>query len=94
LVVISRRAIREFGEKRSDAVTSLAVWFRSVSTADWNSTAELKATFRDADIVGEKTVFNIAQNRYRVIAFIAYKIRTVYVKEILTHREYDKGKWK
>jgi mRNA interferase HigB len=94
LVVISRKPIREFGEKHPDAVASLAIWYRTVSNADWKSTAELKATLKDADIVGDKTVFNIAQNRYRLIAFIAYKIRTVYVKGILTHREYDKGKWK
>lgn len=34
------------------------------------------------------------RNRYRLIAFIAFRSGIVYVKEILSHKEYDKGQWK
>jgi hypothetical protein len=37
------------------------------------STAEIRETFEDVDFVGEKVVFNIAWNHYRLVAFIAYK---------------------
>ena len=47
-----------------------------------------------ADLVGDKTVFNIRGNRYRLITKIDYSRGTVEVREILTDAEYDKGEWK
>jgi mRNA interferase HigB len=90
LVVISRKAIREFGGKYSDAREPLAAWFTAVTNADWKNTAEVRQTFKDADFVGDKVIFNIAWNRYRLIAYITYRVRTVYIKAIITHKEYDK----
>ena len=90
MVVISRKSIREFGKKYSDARDALAAWFTTTQQADWKNTAEVRNTFKDLDFVGERVVFNIAWNRYRLIAFIAYKVRTVYIKEVLTHKEYSK----
>jgi mRNA interferase HigB len=92
--IISKKAIREFGKRHSDAVASLADWHRIVAAAKWDTTADVKATFRNADFVGGKTVFNIAMNRYRLIAFIMFRTRVVYIKAILTHKEYDKETWK
>jgi mRNA interferase HigB len=92
--VISRKAIREFTKKYSDAVAALAIWYKIVTNASWQNPAELRASFPDADFVGDKVVFNIAQNRYRLIAWVAYRAHMVLVKAILTHREYDKGNWK
>jgi len=94
LRVISRKAIREFGRKHSDAPASLAIRVREVEGADWKNTADLKATFKDADLVGDKVVFNIAQNRYRLIAWVSYTTHKVFIKAILTHKEYDKELWK
>jgi len=45
-------------------------------------------------MVGDKAVFDIAQNRYRLIAFVSYRRQALYVKAILSHKEYDKGAWK
>jgi mRNA interferase HigB len=39
-------------------------------------------------------VFNIGGNKVRLIAAIHYNRRKVYVRAILTHNEYDEGKWK
>lgn len=44
--------------------------------------------------MGERYVFNIGGNKYRLIATIAYSIQTVWVKHVLTHAEYDEGAWK
>src|SRR5579863_6421501 len=83
VVVISRKALREFGRKYSDARDPLAAWYKTVAGADWKNTAEVRETFKDVDFVGDKVVFNIAWNRYRLIAYITYRVRTVYVKAIL-----------
>jgi len=94
VVVISRRTLRDFGKRHADARGPLEAWFRIVQNADWKNTAAVRDQFKDADFVGEKVVFNILGNRYRLIAFIAYRVRTVYIKAVLTHKEYDKGAWK
>ena len=54
----------------------------------------MKAQLHDTDLVGDKTVFNIANNRYRLVAYLSFRTQILYIKHILTHREYDKGQWK
>jgi mRNA interferase HigB len=49
---------------------------------------------RDAEAVGNFTVFNIKGNKYRLIVSIDYQHQLIYIKYILTHSEYDKEKWK
>ena len=40
------------------------------------------------------TVFNISGNKYRLIVVIHYNTGKIYVRRILTHPEYDLGKWR
>jgi mRNA interferase HigB len=56
--------------------------------------AELKQVYRNADLVGRRTVFNIAGNKYRLIARVNYQTQRVFVLYLLTRAEYDKGAWK
>ena len=92
--IVSRSAIREFVERYPAAEASLDTWFRSAKRADWANIAEVKGVYPHADAVGKCTVFNIHGNRYRLIAHINYEHRTVYIRGIYTHAEYDKGNWK
>jgi mRNA interferase HigB len=39
-------------------------------------------------------VFNIGGNKYRLIVKIRYQRQRIYVIHVLTHQDYDKGKWK
>lgn len=55
---------------------------------------EIRLTFPSADKVGDLVVFNIGGNKYRLIASIHFNRGKIYVRHILTHREYDKGAWK
>mgnify|MGYP003617916853 FL=1 len=92
--VISRKALREFWERHPDAEPLLARWFQLMEHADYPSFAELQVTFPSADLVGDRVVFNIAGNKYRLIAAIHFNRRRVYVRHVLTHSEYDRGAWK
>ena len=56
--------------------------------------AALRATFRGVDKVGERYVFNIGGNKYRLIAAIAFTPQLLWVKAVLTHADYDEGDWK
>lgn len=92
--VISIKRIKEFISQHSDAEASLLAWHDTIVAGTWANFADLKNTFKSADTVGERTVFNIAHNRYRLIAGIHYNKKRVFVLHILTHKEYDKGEWK
>lgn len=92
--VISRKAIVEFAAGHSDAMPSLDAWYRLVLQARWRNLAEARTVFPHADPVGDLTVFNIAGNKYRLVARVNYRTRKVFVRAILTHGVYGLGRWK
>jgi mRNA interferase HigB len=92
--VISRKAVRDFGNQHTDSVASLSNWLGITRRAKWLGFAELRRDFGSADQVGRRTVFNIAGNKYRLIARVNYRTQKVFVLHIVTHDEYSKGDWK
>lgn len=91
MVIISKSIIRDFTDNFPEAKNSLDKWFDEVKSADWKNFAELKLTFNSADSVGnDRYVFDIKGNHYRIIALIIFKVRTVFILFIGTHKEYDK----
>jgi len=92
--VISKKALRQFWHDHADAERPLRRWFKTVDDSQWTSFADLRRTFSSADQVGKFTVFNIGGNKYRLIAAIHFNRSKVYVRRVLTHKEYDEGDWK
>jgi len=92
--IITRKKLLEFDKKYPDSEEPLDRWYRIVKQSNYNSFAELRKTFPKADQVGKHTVFDISGNKYRLIAYIVYSAKRIYIRHILTHPEYDKGKWK
>ena len=92
--IIKRGALVEFWQKHPDAKASLESWYGVVRKAAWKTPAEIRAVYGNADLVGRRTVFNIAGNKYRLIARVNYQTQRVFVLYILTHAEYDQGDWK
>ena len=92
--MISRRMLREFSGRHPEAKTSLDAWYHVATHATWTSLADVKQVYPQADFVAGLTVFNISGNHYRLITHIVYRYQTIYIKAVLTHAEYDKGKWK
>lgn len=92
--VISKKKLREFWALYSQAQGLLEDWHRVAKVADWGKFADVRETFGSADQVGKFTVFNVGGNKYRLIAVIHFNRGIVYVRHVLTHAEYDKGKWK
>ena len=91
MVIISKTKIREFGLIHSDAVDALNNWFLIAKNRDWGSLSDIKETFNSVDYVGnDHFVFNIKGNRYRLVVMIFFDIRTIYIRFIGTHAEYDK----
>ncbi len=92
--IIKRGALETFWRNHPDAKSSLESWYAVLRKADWKTPAELKRVYPSADLVGRRTVFNIAGNKFRLIARVNYEAQRVFVLYILTHAEYDRGAWK
>jgi len=92
--IISYRKLREFIEEHPESQPPLDAWYTATEAADWGNFSELRETFRSADVYKDCTIFDTGGNKYRLIALVIYKTRIVYVRNGLTHADYDKGKWK
>ncbi len=84
----------DFWARHPQAEHSLTAWHQIVRHAAWESWAELRTTLPSADRVGRLTVFNIGGNKYRLIARVEYRLQRLYVRQVLTHDEYNKNEWK
>jgi mRNA interferase HigB len=95
--VISKRRLREFWESRKhDAAVAqhtLSTWHKLAKNADWANFAGLKQTFGSADQVGNCVVFDVGNNRFRLIGRVNYRRDIVYVLRVMDHAEYDKNLW-
>ena len=88
--IIAKRTLREFWEKHPDSEAPLLAWYREVEREEWDTPAKVKEKYRSASIVGgNKMVFNIKGNHYRLVAMINYRAQIVFVRFIGTHVEYD-----
>ena len=91
--VITRKRLREFAAKHADAGPALDTWFKVVDTAVWKTFADVRQTYRSADVVRAYIVFN-AKDDIRIITTIDYTWGKVFIKHVLTHADYDRGHWK
>lgn len=88
--VIAKRTLRNFWNRHPKAKGPLEAWHQEVAAADWVSPTEVRAHFRTASfLVGNRVVFNIAGNHYRLIVRINYTYRIIYIRFIGTHADYD-----
>ena len=92
--LITRKTLTVFWQKHPDSKTALERWSGIIKKNNFDSFAQLRETFPSADLVGKLTVFNIGGNKYRLIAAIHFNRQKVYIRNVLTHKEYDKGDWK
>lgn len=92
--IISYSTVKKFIRKHPDSKSSLNSWYQITSKAEWKSLAEVKQSYPHADLYGRCTIFNIGGNKYRLIAKVDYRAQVIRIREILTHAEYDKDKWK
>ena len=89
--VIARRTLREFFGSHADAKPALEAWFHEAVEAKWAGPQDIKAHYPSADILpGNRVVFNIKGNKYRLIVKIHYNTGIVFIRFIGTHAEYDR----
>jgi mRNA interferase HigB len=92
--IISKKKLRDFWQQRPRAKSALEAWYHVVKRAQWVNFADVRAVFSSADLVGRFVVFNVGGNKYRLVAAVHFNRGKVFVRHVLTHAEYDNGKWK
>jgi len=92
--VIALSTLKAFWEQNpeyADARAATLAWYRHVLKADWADPSAVKADLRSASILKDgRVVFNIAGNKYRLVVWINYAYRVVYIRFIGTHVQYDR----
>lgn len=91
--IISQKRIREAQQNYPESSSALKGWFRIMKKNNFNNFAELKKCFNSVDKVDNLYVFNIAGNKLRLIANIHFDRKKIYIRNILSHEQYDKNKW-
>jgi mRNA interferase HigB len=90
--VISNKKLVDFSKNHSGSGKLLQAWRKIIESKEFNNFAELKSSFNSVDKVMDYYIFNIGGNNYRIIAAIYFKTQTLFIREILTHKEYDRWK--
>ena len=89
--IISRKKIRNFWEKHSDARSALESWYADAKKANWNTPSDIKDVYKNASFVARnRVVFNIKGNKYRLVAAVQFEYGIVYIRFVGTHKEYDR----
>jgi mRNA interferase HigB len=90
MVIISHKAIREFAAAQPQLLSPLERWYDITLKADWRGFNDIKKQFNSVDAIGDGLfVFNIKGNDCRLIARIIFRTRTVFIRFVGTHKEYD-----
>lgn len=92
--VISPRAIRQAEDSYPKAANALSAWLKLLEENSFNSFADLKQTFGSVDKVGKFCVFDLGGNKLRIITAIHFNRGKVYVRAVLSHKQYDQEQWK
>lgn len=95
--IVTRRHLNEAAKRFRDAANEIKAWVAIVEAVRWHNFAELRMWFKDADFIDGYVVFNVRQNRYRLVTVVHYAKTVsgkqtaghVYIRSFLTHKEYD-----
>ena len=91
LRVISKKVLREFWQKHPECEQQLKSWYGEAESAIWKSPSDIKKDYPSASVItGNRIVFNIKGNKYRLIVKINYHYNNVWIRFVGTHSQYDK----
>lgn len=89
--IITKGTLREFWKEYPDSEQDLKIWYEKMKNAKYQNSNDVIQDTPKTDTVGNnRIVFNICRNKYRLIALFRYKLQTIYIRFIGTHKEYDK----
>ena len=89
--MIARKALRDFWERHADAEQPLRAWFQETKNTAWEKPSDIKERYASASFLpGDRVVFNIKGNTYRLVVAIKYDLGIVFIRFVGTHADYDR----
>ena len=87
--IISLKMLRDFWHRHPEAEQSLRNWHTVAENSRFADFADLRQSFGSADYVPPYTVFDVGGNNYWVVVIVRYRDGKMFVRWVMTHREYD-----
>jgi len=87
--IISLKRLRDFWREHPEAEQPLRNWHTVAEHSRFTDLVDLKRSFGTADYVPPYTVFDVAGNKFRVVVLVRYRDGKMFVRWVMTHREYD-----
>ena len=89
--ILSKRTLREFWKKHNDCEQQLLIWYKEISKNDYSSSKKITDKFTNCRSIGNnRFIFNIKANNYRLVVKVSFVLKTVWIRFIGTHQEYDR----
>ena len=92
--IIGVDQIEAFCRKRPATRRHFDRWLQAVEGTAWKKWADVKQTYAKASKAGLCVVFDVQGGSFRVITRVDYDFQVVSILHVLTHQQYDQGKWK
>lgn len=88
--VAGREVLASFCKKHSDTEDWIANWLADVESTVWAMPRAIKQRYASASfLAGNRVIFNVKGNAYRLEAIVAYRTSTIVVTWAGTHSEYN-----
>ena len=88
--VISRKKLTDFTKNHADVKGEMDTWYHVLHSGSFPTPNTIKQQFSTADILpGDRIVFNIKGNHYRIVVKMNYRIQKVFIRFVGTHAQYD-----
>ena len=91
--IISQKRIKEAVETHPSIAGALKAWLKLMRIHNPANFSELKRLVNSVDKVGRFHIFDIGGNKLRLITIVDYQYHKIFIREILTHQEYDKKRF-
>lgn len=88
--IIALKTLRDFWGRHPQAQVPLRAWYALASRSEWKTPAHIKAAYPSASfLAGNRVVFNIKGNDYRLVVAVHYNRGMIFVRFVGTHRQYE-----
>lgn len=89
--ILSKRTLREFWEEYHDCENQLLGLYKELKLIQYQSSKELLEAYSNCRSIGQKRyIFNIKGNKYRLVVKVNFDLKTIWIRFIGTHEQYDK----
>lgn len=92
-VISKSNLLKNLAARHPETIPVLARWWKFAKRAQWQGLHEVRRDFPSADQVGNVLIFDVLGGNYRLITRVSYRVQRIFVKALLTHREYERKEW-